>query len=342
MNWRERRCGGKRLGFEGNHPGFSATFSRRTLLAVSAAAMAVGEVARSTLAGESSEKSSRWPFSFCLNTATIMGQNLPLEREIEIAAKAGYQGVEPWLHKIEEYVKKGGSLEDLKKRIADLGLSVEGAIGFADWLNEDSARRAKGLETLKRDMDFVARIGGKRIAAPPVGATDAPMDLAKVAQRYREILELGRSMGVAPQLELWGKSKTLGRLGEVAYVITEAAHPDAGALLDVFHIYRGGSDFAGLRMFNGAAMHVFHVNDYPAQPPREKITDGDRVFPGDGVAPMTQILRDLHASGFCGALSLELFNRKFWEQDPLVVARTGLEKIQSVVAKAFGQRDDQP
>ena len=143
-------------------------------------------------------------------------------------------------------------------------------------------------------------------------------------------------MGIVPQLELWGRSKTLSRLGEVAYAITEAAHPHACALLDIFHIYRGGSDFAGLRMFNGAAMHVLHVNDYPADPPRDKITDAQRVYPGDGVAPVVQVLRDLHAAGFRGMLSLELFNRDLWKQDPLVVARTGLEKIKALVAKAIG------
>jgi quercetin dioxygenase-like cupin family protein len=87
-------------------------------------------------------------------------------------------------------------------------------------------------------------------------------------------------------------------------------------------------------MFNGAAMHVLHMNDYPAQPPREKITDAERVYPGDGVAPVVQILRDLHASGFRGMLSLELFNRELWKQDPFAVARTGLEKMKALVAKA--------
>jgi len=117
-------------------------------------------------------------------------------------------------------------------------------------------------------------------------------------------------------------------------VITEAAHPDACPLLDIFHIYRGGSEFAGLRMFNGAAMHILHVNDYPPVPPRDKITDAQRVYPGDGVAPVVQILRDLAASGFRGMLSLELFNRDLWKQDPLAVARTGLNKIRALVAKA--------
>ena len=31
----------------------------------------------------------------------------------------------------------------MKKRIADLGLSVESAIGFADWINDDDAERPR-------------------------------------------------------------------------------------------------------------------------------------------------------------------------------------------------------
>jgi 2-keto-myo-inositol isomerase len=312
-------------------------YTRRSLLASAGASVAVCAASGRLMAAEGNpgHESAGGPFRYCFNAATIMGQNLPLDKEAEIAARAGYRGFEPWVRRIEEYVKSGGALDGLRKRIADLGLSVEDAIGFADWINDDESKRAAGLEQMKRDMDLVARIGGKRIAAPPVGAYNAAMDLAKVSERYRRLLELGRQMGVVPQLELWGGSQTLRRLGEVAYVITEAAHPDACPLLDIFHIYRGGSDFAGLRMFNGSAMHILHVNDYPADPPRDKITDAERIYPGDGVAPVVEILRDLLACGFRGMLSLELFNRDLWKQDPLSVARTGLEKIKTLVAKAI-------
>ena len=50
------------------------------------------------------------------------------------------------------------------------------------------------------------------------------------------------------------------------------------------------------------------MNDYPAVPPRDTIGDRDRVMPGDGIAPLTQILRDLLANGSRAVLSLELFN----------------------------------
>jgi sugar phosphate isomerase/epimerase len=273
-------------------------------------------------------------FTYCFNTSTILGQKLGLAKEIELAAQAGYQAVEPWVQAIEQFVKDGGSLADLNKRVRDLGLTVESAIGFSQWLVDDDARRAQGLERIKREMDMIAQLGGKRLAAPPAGATDTPLDLMKAAERYRALLELGDQMGVVPQLELWGASKNLNRLGPCAFVALETGHPKACVLADVFHIYKGGSDFAGLRLLSSQALQVFHVNDYPSEPPRDKINDSYRVFPGDGTAPLTQILRDLRATGGTKVLSLELFNRKYWEQDPMEVAKTGLAKLKAAVAKA--------
>jgi len=288
------------------------------------------------VAATESPTGSRKPFGYCLNMATLLGQNLSVRQEVEIAAKAGYQGVELWIRNVQRYVEQGGSLPEMKKRIADLGLTVESAIGFAPWAIDNDAERAKGLELLRHEMDMLAQLGGKRIAAPPVGLHNvAGADLRKVAARYRAVLELGRTMGIVAQLELWGASLTLSRLSEAAFVAIEAAHPDACLLLDAYHLYKGGNDFGGLRQLNGAAMHVFHLNDYPADPPRDTITDAHRVYPGDGIGPLKNVLRTLRTTGFCGMLSLELFNRDLWRQDPLEVARTGLAKMKTVVQSAF-------
>jgi sugar phosphate isomerase/epimerase len=60
-----------------------------------------------------------------------------------------------------------------------------------------------------------------------------------------------------------------------------------------------------------------------------------RVYPGDGVAPLDEILRSLRAIGFRGFLSLELFNESYWRQPAGTVARVGLAKMRAVVARAF-------
>ncbi len=312
--------------------------SRRELLTTAGLVCGAGLVGSLSTAASAAEpaRSKDKPFGLSLNTSTIRGQELGIVREVEIAAEAGYDAIEPWMGTLDLYVKNGGSLKDLGKRIRDLGLTVESAIGFAQWIVDDEAARKKGLEQAKRDMDTLVQIGGKRIAAPPIGAHDKPgPDLATAALRYRALLELGDQMGITPEVEVWGFSKTLSRLGETVYVAIESRHPKACVLPDIYHLHKGGSGFESLKLLSGTAVQIFHINDYPADPPRETITDAHRVYPGDGVAPLKEALRDLRLAGFHGFLSLELFNRDYWKQDALVVAKTGIEKTKAVIAKSL-------
>jgi sugar phosphate isomerase/epimerase len=304
--------------------------SRRQWLGGASGAVLAGLAASAAEADQPA--SNRDPFHYCLNTATIQGQRLPLVEEINIAARAGYQGIEPWIRELERYVQQGGNLRELGRRIRDTGLRVESAIGFTEWIVDDDARRRRGLEQTRQAMDMVQQIGGTRLAAPPAGATNqADLPLERIAERYRAILELGDRAGVVPQLELWGFSRTLSKLSECAYVAIQTGHPKACILVDVYHLYKGGSGFDGIHLLGPDALQVVHMNDYPAQPPRAQITDSQRVYPGDGTAPLRTFLRDLRRIGFRGALSLELFNQEYWTQDALTVARTGLEKMRAAL-----------
>jgi len=305
--------------------------SRRNALAQA------GLIAGATLLSKASQAqgtdmpAKRASFRFCLNTATIRGQKLGIVKELEVTAKAGYDSIEPWIGTIEEYVKGGGTLQDLKQRVIDSGLTIESAIGFAEWIAEDESRRKQGLERAKHDLDMLAQIGGKRLAAPPSGATNSPkLDLLVVAERYRALLEAGDQVGVIPQVELWGFSQNLHRLGECVFVAVESAHPKACILADIYHIYKGGSDFRGIHLLGPGAIPVLHINDYPNDPLREKIDDSHRVYPGDGVAPVKEILRLLRQTGGQTVLSLEIFNRTYWKEDPLEVAKTGLAKVKAM------------
>ena len=308
---------------------------RRDLLIAATAMTAASATAAQTHAAQNSDRPR---LRFALNTSTIRGQKLPLEDQIAVTAAAGYDGIEPWIRDIQAFVDGGGSLPDLKKRIADLGLTVDSAIGFANWIVDDDEARKKGLEDAKREMSLVKAIGGTRVAAPPVGAhrgDSTSPDLPVIAERYRALLEVGESIGVVPQLELWGFSPTLSKLSELAYVAAGAAHPNACVLPDFYHIYKGGNDFESLGMIEASRMHCFHINDYPADPPRAAIADKHRVFPGDGVCPLPALIRQLVANGFQGVFSLELFNPDYWERDAADVAAEGLKKCQSVADEAF-------
>jgi sugar phosphate isomerase/epimerase len=315
----------------------STDLSRRGALARLASAAVLAS-------SEARAEPAKPAFGFCLNTSTVRdkdGKSRPITELIGIAAKAGYDAIEPWVSEVNDFVKGGGTLKELRKRFADAGLKVPDVIGFAEWIVEDADRRKKGLEQAKRDMELAAEIGCPRIAAPPVGATggaskrDDPkftqpvFDLVAAADRYRDLMGVGAKMGVTPVVEVWGFSKTLRRLGEALLIAAESGSTKGCVLPDVYHLYKGGSDFAGLSLMSGSAIGIFHINDYP-KIERAKIADADRVYPGDGIAPLKDVFAALRAMNYGGYVSLELFNRDYWKQDPLEVAKTGLAKTKAV------------
>jgi sugar phosphate isomerase/epimerase len=142
-------------------------------------------------------------------------------------------------------------------------------------------------------------------------------------------------MGVLPLCELWSSNAVLGPLSHGAYVTIATGDPDASLLLDIIHLYRSGTQFEALRQINGASLHVFHVNDYPQADDPTRITDAQRVYPGDGIAPLNTIFRALRDNGFRGYLSLELFNQDYYKKPADENAKMGIDKIRAAVKKAL-------
>jgi sugar phosphate isomerase/epimerase len=265
-----------------------------------------------------------------------MGQKPGLLQMIDIAAAAGYDGMELWMRDIEQWLEAGNSIDQLAKYIAGRKLRVENIISFTEWMVDDDAKRAAALVTLEKEMQVAKVIRCKRIAAPPMGVLkDPPIDFQKAGARYREILALGRKTGVMPLLEFWGASGTLYNFSQALAVAAAANDPDARILPDVYHMFRGGSGFDCLNLVNGKVIDIIHMNDYPAAKPVNEQTDADRVYPGDGAAPLKKILSSLRDMGGTKALSLELFNKNYWNQDALTVARMGIQKMKAVVSQVI-------
>ncbi len=279
-----------------------------------------------------SKKGADSKFEYCLNTSTIKGQNLSLPDTLNIASRAGYSYVELWISDIKVYTGEGKTIASLKKILDDNKLKVANAIGFAPWMVDDDEQRKKGFEQMEEEMNILVQLGCPRVAAPSSGVkSDKPLDLLKAGERYRQLLDLGRKTGVMPQLEFWGSSKIFFSLGQALMVMAVADDPDCRLLADVFHMYKGGSGFNGLKLLNGKVIEVFHMNDYLSSIPRDRQTDKNRVFPGDGIAPFGTILRDLYEMGGTKILSLELFNQDYYKRDPFEIAKTGIEKMQNLV-----------
>jgi 2-keto-myo-inositol isomerase len=305
-----------------------STISRRKalqLIGLTAGASAISPVKTMAASAKKVE------FTFCLNMATIHGHKLGFMKELETASQAGFRSVEIWMDTLQDYLKGGGTIKEVKTRLNDLGLKVENNIGFAQWIVDDEAIRKQAIEQLKTEMALLAEIGCPRIAATGKGLTnDTTISLDTIAEQYRTVLELGEQYGVTPLMEMWGFQKMLSRVSEVTYIAMQSGHKSAKILLDVFHLYKGNTPLETLSFINPGINPILHMNDYPATLSQAVITDANRIYPGDGVAPIKQILQTLKHHDQPLILSAELFNAAYYKQDAILVAKTALEKMKRV------------
>ena len=272
---------------------------------------------------------SPWPI--CLDTATIRPASL--KEKVSIAAEAGYDGIEPWDSELEEFEKNGGNLKALGAEIKKLGLKVPSVIGLWNAIPGTMPEFELSLKETRRRMRMAHDIGAEHIQTIP-NTLPENYNQKWVAERYRDIIEIGmKEFNIKPAL-VFVKYFTIKTLGQAVGIAMDANHPNALVIPDVYHMYISGGGFEGLKMLKGDAIAIFQFNDAPNTPAFKDLKDEHRVYPGDGILPLTSIFKDLKATGYKGFISLEMYNPNYYKEDLLQVAKTGLRKTLEVLKKA--------
>jgi len=314
--------------------------NRRNFINLGAAAALISGTSSLALgnpASKTEKKDKRYqkgvsPWPICLDTATIRPASL--KDKVKIAAKAGYDAIEPWDGELQEFEAKGGNLKDLGKEIKDLGLFVPSVIGLWNALPPTRELFDASLKDTRNRMRMASEIGAQHIQTIPNTAGDN-YSQKWVAARYRDIIEIGlKEYNIQPAL-VFVKYQPVKTMGQAMGIAMDANHPKAMIIPDTYHMYISEGGFEGLKMIDGKSIAIFQFGDVPSSPSAiEDLGDQHRVYPGDGILPLPQILKDLKATGFKGCVSLELYNPNYWKENLQQVASTGLKKTLEVIKKA--------
>ncbi|MCH2160733.1 MAG: sugar phosphate isomerase/epimerase [Phycisphaerales bacterium] len=313
--------------------------SRRNLLSGGVAAVAAATVPAMAQEGKPAPRPRRWqkgrsPWPLCMDTATIRPTSL--EDKVRIAAEAGFDAIEPWEGELRDYEAGGGDLKDLGRKIKDAGLFVPSVIGLWNAIPPTEEEWKKQLPESRDRMRMVSAIGSEFVQVIPQPRRPwQEFDLAWASAKYRELLEIGlEEYNLNPAMVFVEFLPGAARMGQAAAIALDADHPKAKIIPDAFHMYIGDSGFSGLRLIQGEFIAIFQFNDAPAQPAKPDLEDKHRVFPGDGILPLVQCLKDLEAIDYRRCISLELYNPEYWTRDPLDVAKEGRDKTLKVIQQA--------
>jgi sugar phosphate isomerase/epimerase len=294
--------------------------SRRTLLLTPVAVMA---------AARSGSAAGKMTLALHQNTSSAAGYR----RSLEGWAKAGIKHVELTNNLLDEFLKSD-SLPAAKRVLTDLGLTpVSSACGvFGLW--EPNPKRAAQLDAFKKRCDQFASLGLTKIYSPtPTTEKFTEEDYKRGVANMRENGDIAKQFGMIVMAEAVRTSTFIGTLPTMLKMMREAAHANVAPLLDFYHFYSGLNKLEDLDMIRQGEIGHVHFQDVPDMP-RELLDNTTRIIPGDGVAPLNQMLRKLADKGYSGPLSVELFLPKFQQGDPYEVAREIRQKAEAVMRRA--------
>jgi 2-keto-myo-inositol isomerase len=271
--------------------------------------------------------------AFGLNGATT--GTATIEADINAASKAGYQVLEVRDDKIEEYLAKPGhTLATLRGLIDAAGLKTITVNALLDSTLPDAGKAQAVLDRCKEMCVWAKAFGAPYLVAIPSFMRDRQISDADIKTQsiasLRKVAAVAKPYGVKVGFEFLGfPTCSVRTLGVCREIVDAVADPNVGVIVDMCHFYTGGSRLSDIAGLNPASLYIVHMDDTgPGDP--AKLTDADRLLPGDGVIPLREILGALAKINYQGAYSLELFRPEYWKWDPATLAQRGIEKMRAL------------
>ena len=252
------------------------------------------------------------------NMATTM-KSSTLENDILLAAGAGFRHIELRKEKLLDYLRRGGTLAALKTLLEDNDIKPMCINALADI----SFHKGQARTTVEELCHFLC-YAGQFVGCPDlevIAAFGAPTDdreevTAETAGVLAELAKIAADYNMRLALEYMGVPKNSVRTYAHAMEIAErSGAANVGLLVDTWHHFAGGSKPEELLGPGSDRIFTVHIGDAPDKAPLT-LRRNECIWPGDGAAPIPEMLRNLKKVGYEGIVSVEIFDPGVQAMDP--------------------------
>ena len=221
-----------------------------------------------------------------------------LEDKLAAAAAAGFDGVEIFEP---DLVASPCRRPQLRRRCAELGLSIDLYQPFRDFDAAKPDRLAANLRRAERKFDIMSELGTDLILVCSSVSPDALDDDDGIAEQLHTLASRAAERGLRVSYEAlaWGRYvNTYERSWEI---VRRADHPALGLCVDSFHILSRGSDPAGIRDIPGEKLFFLQLADAPHMDMDVlQWSRHHRLFPGQGAWDLPAFLDHVLTAGYPG------------------------------------------
>jgi 2-keto-myo-inositol isomerase len=247
----------------------------------------------------------------CLNTVTV-GPDHRLEAIIDEMGRWGYAGIEIEAARLASALGRA-SIDQVRDWLADQGIAAASLMAWGFRVDGDLSGV---LDDIRRHGDHARSLGASTLlvftgqAGPkdPAARPDFVRRAGEAAHAYAE----AAGEGVTISLEPIGGSDWLGTPEDALAIADASGHSRVGVMMDFFHYYKSSVPAPSVEAIPVDRLFIVHADDCEDRPLAE-LNDSHRVYPGEGILPLRARLSLLRRMGYRGHLSIELFNRAYWQ-----------------------------
>lgn len=265
-----------------------------------------------------------------------------LERKFEIAAECGYAGLDLEETDVLRYLEQGHTQDDLAalRSRFDLVVTHNGYLSDFQFIDgppvvcKFTREETDDLDDLRRATDdFFAHCGALKCEnALVLSSIERSGTVERAAEDLGKLGEWAARFKIRLAYEFMGFAKQIRDLPTAWEIVRKVDRENVGLCIDTFHVYRGKSRIDSIRQVQKEKIFFVHLND-AKQRPVEQLGDYDRVYPGEGVLPVREVLQALKDIGYDGYYSIEIYNEDYWKVDPKEVATKAKEKAEALFAR---------
>jgi sugar phosphate isomerase/epimerase len=240
---------------------------------------------------------------------------------IDVAATHGFPTLTVPPHIVEQSLSSGETLASLHKRIGNAGVHV----AVIDALTRDvpGAARASEVPAVFRDnwrygLDDLIRMA-HALGAPTINVTHylgKPVTVTEMVDGIAALAERAHRQGIKLSLEFIPDT-SIGTLVDAAEIVRRTGAPNVGIMLDTWHLLRTGGSARQIRALPAGMLGGVQLNDRRDDTlPSSYGAVGERSLPGEGVAPLPEIVAAIvkNTPGVC--VEVEVFSNELATLSP--------------------------
>ena len=268
-------------------------------------------------------------------TVSISGN---LREKLEAIAAAGFDGIEIFE---QDFIADAGTPKEIGAMIRDYGLEISLFQPFRDFEGLPEPHRTRAFDRAKHKFDLMTQLDADLVLMCSSCHPEALGGIDRAAADFHALGALAADRGIRVGYEAlaWGTHVNDHR--DAWEIVRRADHANIGLIVDSFHTLARKIDPDTIRRIPGDKIFFVQLADAPAI--NMDLLYWSRHFrnmPGEGDLDVAAFMRAVAATGYDGALSLEIFNDQFRGGSPRGLARDGHRALVSLMDHVTRQEPD--